>query len=148
MKKIFKMIKPGDYFLILIFIIISFLPLLYFRHQQSNATGNYTAVISVKGKVIEEWPLVDDGETQVIEIDDHEHDHDHGDTHDHHGRYNRIVREGNIVRMEEANCADQLCVEMAPVSKLGDTIICLPHQVLIEVISDQVDEVPEVDVIS
>lgn len=137
MKELFKMTKPGDYILVVFFVIISFLPLLYFnRLQSTNSNSDYTAVISVKGKEEHQISLVDDGERIEIEI---------GDLNTH---YNKVIREGNSIWIEHANCPDQLCVEMGEIERIGQTIVCLPHQVLIEITSKDTDELPEVDAIS
>ncbi len=49
--------------------------------------------------------------------------------------YNRIVIKDHAVYMESASCPDQICVRHKPASKDGETIICLPNQVFIEVAS-------------
>lgn len=35
--------------------------------------------------------------------------------------------------MTAATCPDKLCVHQKPVSKSGETIVCLPHEVVVEV---------------
>ena len=45
------------------------------------------------------------------------------------------------VYMEKANCKDLICVKHKPISKNGESIICLPNQVYIEVISDVEKEI-------
>ncbi len=56
---------------------------------------------------------------------------------------NRIVLSNNTisiangkVSMSEASCPDRLCVNHAPISKVGETIACLPEKVIIEIIDD------------
>ena len=52
--------------------------------------------------------------------------------------------------MVEASCADQLCVRQGEIERIGETIVCLPHRLLVEVNSDKPDQQPdtEIDVIS
>ena len=58
---------------------------------------------------------------------------------------NVLVIENGTVYVEKANCRDKICVEHKPVSKTGESIICLPHKVAIEIISDEKEN--DVDVV-
>ena len=51
------------------------------------------------------------------------------------------------VRMEDADCPDQICVKTAEISRDGSTIVCLPNRVVLEVVSE-VSEEADVDAIS
>lgn len=46
--------------------------------------------------------------------------------------HNRIVIENGEVFMEEADCPDQYCVEHKAISKTNETIVCLPHKLVVE----------------
>lgn len=46
---------------------------------------------------------------------------------------NRLVIEDGSVRMEWADCPDQLCVQHRGISRDGESIICLPNQIVISV---------------
>ena len=35
--------------------------------------------------------------------------------------------------MLEADCPDQYCVEHAAIDKVNETIVCLPHKVVLEI---------------
>lgn len=50
--------------------------------------------------------------------------------------YNRIVIENNSVHMEMADCPDQYCVEHKEVSSANETIVCLPHKLVVEIHSE------------
>lgn len=43
-----------------------------------------------------------------------------------------IIKEGRI-DMISADCPDQVCVNHAPISKEGETIICLPNKVVVTI---------------
>ncbi|OYP37556.1 hypothetical protein CG709_05765 [Lachnotalea glycerini] len=43
-------------------------------------------------------------------------------------------------KMEEANCPDKLCVHQKSIDKTGETIVCLPHKVVITVIDAKENE--------
>lgn len=47
--------------------------------------------------------------------------------------HNKLVIENDSVRMLEADCPDQVCVHTGPISKPGQTIVCLPNRVVIEI---------------
>lgn len=42
------------------------------------------------------------------------------------------VREG-IVEMHEASCKNQLCVHAGPIEQPGQSIVCLPNRVVVEI---------------
>ncbi len=59
------------------------------------------------------------------------------------------IRQGeelNVVRisngqamMTEANCPDLICVRMRAISHVGESVICLPHGVIVTVVDDASD---------
>ncbi len=50
---------------------------------------------------------------------------------------NDLIVEDGKVWVKESNCRDQICVHMAPIYQVGETIICLPHEFLVEVKADK-----------
>ena len=48
---------------------------------------------------------------------------------------NVLVIENGSVHMELASCPDKLCVKQGTKSKVGETIVCLPHKLVVTVIS-------------
>jgi len=49
------------------------------------------------------------------------------------GHRNIVEISGGKVRMYSADCPDKLCVKQGLVGREGETIVCLPHQVVVEV---------------
>ncbi len=49
---------------------------------------------------------------------------------------NTIIIENGQAYMIDADCPDKICEEMGRISKPGETIVCLPHQLVVE-ISDE-----------
>ena len=47
--------------------------------------------------------------------------------------YNRFEIKDGTVTMIEAGCPDQYCVKHAPINKENETIVCLPHKVVLEI---------------
>ena len=126
MMKYIKMIKRGDVIVVLLLMLGSFLPLGIFSYVQATADhSNIQVVVQANGEIV-----------HVFDLDDH-------------GHSNTIVRTGMTVDMTEANCSDQVCVRMSDVALVGDTILCLPHKLLVEVRSDNPDDnINEIDVLS
>lgn len=54
------------------------------------------------------------------------------------------IRNG-IADMTEADCPDQLCVKQKAISHTGETLVCLPHKVVVKIINrnDESDDVPD-----
>lgn len=49
--------------------------------------------------------------------------------------YNIVTIRGGKVSVESADCRSQVCVDHRPVSRSGESIICLPHKLVVEIIS-------------
>ncbi len=132
MKQIFRMMKPWDVVLLLLFILLSFVPLAVFAYQQSQTAGTvYTAVISVNQEVVKRVVLTghEGKEAFVIQISDL--------------ASNTIEVDGKAIRIKAATCKDQVCVRMGWISRPGQTVVCLPHRLLIEIQAEgeQEDEI-------
>ena len=48
--------------------------------------------------------------------------------------YNVVVIKDGKVSVVEADCPDGICEEYRPISYVGETIICLPHKVVVEIV--------------
>ena len=48
--------------------------------------------------------------------------------------YNKILVEDGKAYMEEANCPDGYCEEQGKISRHTQTIVCLPHKLVVEVL--------------
>ncbi len=49
-----------------------------------------------------------------------------------------VIKDGKAC-ITEADCPDGICKEYRPVSYAGETIVCLPHKVVIEIIGDNTE---------
>jgi len=81
--------------------------------------GN-VAVVSIDGQVYKELSLNENTEIDL--------DHTCGVD-----GYNVLVIENGKAYMKDADCADKVCVHQGKISKVGETIVCLPHKVVIEI---------------
>ena len=87
--------------------------------------GSY-AVIKVDGNVIKTLDL-NSGET-TIEVNGYQ------------GGVNKVVINDGKVSMTEADCPDELCVKTGKISRVGETIVCLLHRVVVEIKGGQDDD--------
>lgn len=51
--------------------------------------------------------------------------------------YNLMVIQDGNVSVAEADCPDGLCVRQREISRNGESIICLPHKLVVQVESDK-----------
>ncbi len=49
--------------------------------------------------------------------------------------YNLLAVSGERVWMEAADCRDQICVHHIPITGGGESIICLPHKLAVEIVA-------------
>ncbi len=56
---------------------------------------------------------------------------------DDNGYYNLILINNNVVKMSDAECPDKLCIKQGAVSKNGESIICLPNKVVVQISSEE-----------
>lgn len=124
MKK-FGLIKRKD--VILFFALLCFAILILFISVFFKTEGNYV-VIQQNGVIIEELSLNENG-TYVIEDGTY---------------YNKIVIRDGAVYVEDANCRDLICVRHGSISKVNETITCLPHKLIVYVVGDNISEVDAV----
>ena len=60
------------------------------------------------------------------------------------GAFNLFSVADGVVRMEAADCRDQICVRHRAVSAVGESIICLPHRLVIQIESNEESELDAV----
>ena len=104
--------------IILLLILSSFLPILIFGQTQ---TATKEAVLRVDGTEIKRFDLVEGQKSYTYLYEDED------------GDYNLLEIDGDRIRIKEANCGDQICVRRGWASKNGETIVCLPHKMVIEI---------------
>lgn len=104
--------KKNDWILAAVIVLAAGLILLF--QLLRNSGGAKEVTVSVGGEVFGTYSLEED---QTIDI----------------GGTNRLVIEDSTARMEWADCPDQVCVNHRAVSRDGESIICLPNEVVISV---------------
>lgn len=64
------------------------------------------------------------------------------------GGMNRLVIHNGKASIVEADCPDHLCVKQAAIYRTGESIICLPHRLVIQIANDKNDEKSEIDAVA
>lgn len=108
--------KKADIFLLLG--ILGIASILLLTIQLGVKKMGETAVIKVDGVVVKELSL---HENTKVEIEGYQ------------GGINQVIVEDGKVFMSYADCPDVLCVRTGKISKTGETIVCLPHRIVVEI---------------
>lgn len=111
--------KKADFIIIgVVAVIVSVLAFfLYFV----NADSGSVVIVEKDGEVIETLSLEQDAE-RVYEFD---------------GETNTLVIEDGKVKITDANCPDGICSQHKSINKSGESIICLPHKLVVTVSNDK-----------
>lgn len=121
-----RIIKKMDIVIIAVLLIISFTPhLIFFKTSQKSSKNNY-AIIQVDGKIHKKIDLSKVKKSEKVNLNLPN------------GK-NTLLIKNNSIQMKSANCNDALCVKQGNISKVGQTIICLPHKLIIEIKGDELD---------
>lgn len=75
-------------------------------------------VVTVNGEKTATYSLAENRET-VITTDG--------------AKENTLVIENGTAYMRRADCPDKICVGHRPISQVGETIVCLPHKVVVSI---------------
>jgi hypothetical protein len=112
-------IRKADVILLCVFLLA--VALLFARPflmgSQKTEASDKTVNIRQDGKVVGTYPLNRDCE---IDLDSS-------------GRHNIIRIQNGTVCMEESSCKNQVCVDQGKISRVGQSIICLPNRVVVEI---------------
>ena len=114
-----------DGVVIICLIILSFSPLVVFGINQKNQSSEngMIAVIRIDGKEVDRFELNENTK------------HYEKTYYPGKDKYNIVEMEGTRIRVKEDNSPDQIAVRTGWISKVGQTSICLPHKLVIEIIS-------------
>lgn len=110
-----KLIKRSDIILIATVIAMAVIAMLYIM---STKKPGATVEISVDGNLIESFDLSEDKEYQVATDK---------------GKNLVIIKDGKV-DVIDADCPDKVCVNHVTIENVGETIICLPHKLVVEIV--------------
>ena len=108
--------KRNDIILAVVMILVAAAGFLWYNLAKEE--GGAVMLIQ-DGKEVQSFSLNDEVEYLIETEDD---------------SYNLLVIQGGKAYMKEASCPDQICVNHRPVSNVGETIVCLPNEIVIKVI--------------
>ncbi|HZJ83721.1 MAG TPA: NusG domain II-containing protein [Clostridia bacterium] len=115
--------KVGDV-LVYVFIVLA-IGLSFLGLKTMGTPGNTTLlIIELDGSPLESIELGSDESHREIKIDT-------GD-----GGYNTILISEGEAEMLDANCPDRLCVHSPRIKVSGQSIVCIPHRVVIRITGD------------
>ena len=86
-----------------------------------------TVQVEVDGTVIGTYPLSVDREVRIITGENGE-------------ELNLLVIKDGKATVTTATCPDGICAAHRPISRKGESIICLPHKVVVTVVGGEGDE--------
>lgn len=92
---------------------------LYFNMNNIKSAG-YVQVYR-EDSLIKTYPLSKDGQYEIKTENN----------------FNQIIIEKGSVFMKDADCPDKLCVRQGKISKNGESIICLPHKLVVKISSEE-----------
>ncbi|UUV98695.1 NusG domain II-containing protein [Vagococcus luciliae] len=113
-----------DGVVIICLIMLSFVPYVVFGMSQAKEKDNDNgtiAIITINGKEVDRFDLNEN--TKHFE----KTYYPGGD------KYNIVEVDGTRIRVKEDNSPDQIAVMTSWISRVGQTSICLPHKLVIEI---------------
>ena len=120
--------KKADFIIIAVVAVIAGI-LVFFLYGVNNDSGAYVQ-LEVNGSVVETL-LLDEDAVREIETDNS-------------GRNVLVIKDGKA-EMSEANCPDGICTNHSKIYRNGESIICLPHKVVVTVVNENnADEIDAV----
>ena len=89
-------------------------------NQSDSQESQLVSIVKINGLVVDEWPL-DAGLDKEITYYPNQ------------GQYNIVQIKDSSIRVKEDNSPDQIAVNTGWISKPGQILVCLPHQLMIEI---------------
>ena len=112
----------NDIILVVVVLIVAAAGIFLLNHFKTD--GVY-AVVKLDGVETARYPLSQNIE-KVIETGDN-------------GKNTLVIKNGKAF-IKDANCPDKICEGHNKISYTGETIVCLPHKVVIEIVADDTSE--------
>lgn len=105
----------NDIFLIAVILVVS---VVLFAVFSILGTQGSFAVVIIDGKETERHSLSQNISVDISTDDEH---------------INRLAIKDGSAKIEFANCPDKICSNHRAINKVGETIVCLPHKVVIKI---------------
>ena len=114
-------LKKGDLIMIAVILGVAGIAAILIMNQKK---GNEVIIISGDNEII--YSLDED---QTIRIDSSD------------GGYNIIAIEDRRAYVKESDCKNQICVNHKPVYKNHESIVCVPHKLMVEIKSSEKNDI-------
>lgn len=119
----------NDIILVAVIAVIAATGLLFFG---MNKEAGSSVAVNINGEQTAIYPLSVDAEVTITTGENNEN-------------INVLTIKDGKAYVSSANCPDGICAETRATQYVGETIVCLPHKVVIEVVAEGED--PEIDVV-
>lgn len=113
-----KKTRKNDIILIAVLAVIALISYVGIGFFQGANTSNGVAVVTIDGEEYGRYPLVADTTERIVLPD---------------GSYNLLEIKDGKADITDASCPDGICVNHRAVSKRGQSIVCLPNKVVVEI---------------
>lgn len=123
-----KIFKKWDVIIIVLLLVGSFTPEIILGTKLKKNYNITYAEITIGGKLYKRVALTGHKEEETIEVDTK-------------WGNNIVFVKDEQIAMIDADCSDKLCLEQGYISKPGESIVCLPHRVMIQVIGENDDDI-------
>ena len=90
-------------------------------------------IVKIDGVQTDSYSLYEDRTVEIITGKDNEFK-------------NTLIIEDGKAYISQADCPDKICQEHRPISYSGETIVCLPHKIVIEITEKQ--SAPQLDAVA
>ena len=107
--------------IILILLLVAAVLSAGFIFMQKKQPDSPVARVTLDGELLREIPLDEVEESYSFTVDSE-------------GGSNTILVEPGRIRVSEANCPDQVCVNQGFISDGTVPVVCLPHKLMIEIV--------------
>lgn len=122
------MFKKLDFAIIAVLMALSFLPEIILGASIGKGYNNTYAEITVSGKLYKTISLSEHRGEEDIEIKTKE-------------GINIINIKDNKICIIEADCPDKVCMNPSYIEKAGESLVCLPHKVMIQIKGKSEDDI-------
>ena len=118
----------NDIILIVCLLLVAAVGMLYLFVFRSE--GN-TVKITIDGKTYGVYPLSKDMTEDIYTGNNNEH-------------HNRLVIKDGKAHMETSTCPDGICVDHSAIFRDGESIVCLPHRIIVTIITSRNSDNPDI----
>lgn len=107
--------------LILIISLVAVLLVSLFVYKATRSEGKYV-IVSKDGKITDSYSLYNDKTVTLKSVDN---------------KTNTLVIKDGKAYIKSADCPDKICVSHSEISKVGESIVCLPHKIVVYISEDK-----------